>query len=365
MNKEIFISAGDISGDLHASNLISAIKKYDKDITVTSLGGYRLASVCDNFLFNLVDLNVHGFWEPIKQYFNLKKVFNSKVVTYLKKKKPNLLILVDYYGFNIKIAEFANSLNIPVYYFISPQIWATRYNRIKKIKKYIKHMFVIFPFEEVIYRKENIPVTYVGHPLLDIIPEIDNFSDFNTETYKIGLFPGSRKSVIKWNLPIMEKTAKIVAKEIKNTHFFIIGLSNLKESYEKSSLEVLYDVDYDTRKQLNLALTVSGTVSLENALLGIPMIIIYHLPWLMYFFIKSIIQVSNISITNILANKQITPELIQHNATPENISKLIISWLKNPEIMMNIRKEYIKLRTILGEKGAIDNTARIITNLLS
>ncbi|MFN3966529.1 MAG: lipid-A-disaccharide synthase, partial [Endomicrobiia bacterium] len=170
-NREIFISCGDPSGDFHASNLAKEIKKIAPEIKITSIGGEEIKKASDNFLYNIVDLHLHGFWEPVKQYFNLRKFFNEKVVNYLKNSKPKAVIPVDFYGFNIKLAEKAKSLEIPVYYYISPQIWATRKGRIKKLKKYIDHIFVIFPFEEEIYRKAGISVDFVGHPLLDVVPQ--------------------------------------------------------------------------------------------------------------------------------------------------------------------------------------------------
>jgi lipid-A-disaccharide synthase len=157
----------------------------------------------------------------------------------------------------------------------------------------------------------------------------------------------------------MEKAAKIIREEIKNVEFIIMGLSELK-SYYRTSLKVAYDTDYLTRRHLTLALTASGTVTLENALLGVPMIVLYHLPLFMYFIIKSIVHVSNISIVNLIVNRQIVPEFIQHSATPKNIAGLAVKWLKDPEVMENIKSEFARLPALLGQQGAVDRAAKII-----
>src|SRR3989339_492247 len=167
---EILICAGDPSGDIHASNLARELKKITPGCRISAIGGEKLRHEADNFIYDIVGLNVHGFWEPVKQYFRLKKFLDTRVADYLRGTKPSAVIPVDYYGFNIHLARTARELGIPVYYFISPQIWATRPKRIEKMKKYVNHISVIFPFEEKIYARAGVPVTFVGNPLLDSVP---------------------------------------------------------------------------------------------------------------------------------------------------------------------------------------------------
>ncbi len=366
--KELFISCGDPSGDIHASNLAKEIKRLSPEIRITSIGGKEIQKVSDNFLYNIVDLHLHGFWEPVRQYFNLRKFFNKTIISYLKNTKPTAVIPVDFYGFNINLSKKSKLFNIPVYYYISPQVWATRYSRIKKLKKYIDHIFVIFPFEEEIYRRTGIPVDFVGHPLLDIIPQ--NFTEQpknnNKNKYTIGIFPGSRKPVVKWNLPVMLKTAKIIKEKFPQTEIVIFGLENLKDCYKEiDSFPVVYDRDYEARKKIDLSITTSGTVTLENALLGIPMIVTYKLPWPMYFLIKSMISISTITIVNLIVKENIVPEFIQKEAKPEKIAEKAISWLSEPKLLNEIKNKLIETRKKLGEIGSYERTAKILLSKIN
>lgn len=368
MNYELFISCGDLSADLHSANLIRAIKKFEPKLRITAIGGEELKKVSDNFLFNLVELNLHGFWEPVKHYFKLKNLLNQTIYNYLRSNRPAAVIPVDFYGFNINLCRISHDLNLNVLYYISPQVWATRPNRINQLKKYINHMFVIFQFEEKIYRTAGIPTTFVGHPLLDLIPEEIQIQDSSLQKFRIveqkleiGLFPGSRKQVINWNLPIFLQTARIIKQSFQEVNFTIVGIESLKECYKNcNSINVNFDNNYNSRLKFDIAISTSGTVTLENALLGIPMIVIYRLPWSMYFLIKSIIKVSTITIVNLIAGEQIIPEFIQSKANPRNIAKLILKWLKNKNILVEIKHKYKQIRNMLGEPGSYDRTAKLI-----
>jgi len=359
-SKEIFISCGDPSGDFHASNLAKEIKKFAPEIKITSIGGKEIQKVSDRFLYNIVDLHLHGFWEPVKNYFNLKKLFNEKVISYLKEIKPAAVIPVDFYGFNINLSREAKLLNIPVYYYISPQVWATRKARIGKLRKYIDHMFVIFPFEEEIYRRAGIPVNFVGHPLLDIIKQ-NNIHQMQKNNCVIGFFPGSRRQVVIWNLPVMLKTAEIIKRKIPESEIIIFGRENIKECYKDiKEFTVVYDENYEIRKKIDLAITASGTVTLENALLGIPMIVTYKLPWPMYFLIKSMINVQTITIVNLITDQQIVPEFIQRKAKPEEIAEKAIFWLSDKNFLKEMKTRLLNIRKKLGEPGSYERTAKIL-----
>jgi len=364
MAKTIFFSVGDSSADLHASNIVLSLKGMDGDIKVCSAGGSRLKSVSDEFLYDIAGLDVHGYYEPFRQYFRLRDVFFGKIIPFLKNKKPDMVVLADYYGFNIRVAEAAKELGIPVYYFISPQVWATRPGRIWKIKKYVDRMLVIFPFEEQIYRDAGIPVTFVGHPLLDILPRGSGVEERGRERVRIGLFPGSRKQVIKWNLPVLLESAELIGRQISGAEFSIMGISTLKGCYG-NSVNVVYDAGYEDRRNLDLALSTSGTVTLENALLKIPMIVMYRLPALMYFIIKSMARVSQISIVNLIAGRPVIPEFIQDKAEPRKIADLAAEWLGDPGKTAEIREEYARLPALLGNGGAVEKAAKIIAEGIS
>jgi lipid-A-disaccharide synthase len=363
---KILICAGDPSAELHAVNLIKTIKRTNPDVTVTSLGGDSLRKISDKFLFDLIGLNVHGLWEPVKQYFRLKKVMTEIVGGYIKTDKPDIFIPVDYYGFNIRLAELCKSSGIPVYYFISPQVWASRKGRLNRIKKTVDHMMVLFPFEKKVYDDAGIPVTFVGHPFLDLIkPGPDkNYAGSRDTQAHIGIFPGSRRQVVRWNLPVMERIAELIKQKYGNVRFTVVGMSNLKGSYD-TKLDIAYDVDYETRRQFDLAVTVSGTVTLENALLGIPMIVVYHLPWLMYYLLKSMVLVSQVCIVNLVMGETVVPECIQHDSDPDKVSDLAVSWLQDRSILGQKQVKYKQFREMLGgvtgaTSGAINRVAGLI-----
>jgi len=372
-NISFFISAGDVSGDMHAANLVKAIKEINSSIKIFCIGGNRLKKECDFFLEDIVNLNAFGFF-PLKQILFLKKLL-KKIELNLKENKINKVILTDYYGFNIHIAKVAKQLNIPVYYFVSPQIWASRSGRIKNIAKYVKKVFPIFPFEKDIYLKASVDAVFEGNPLIDVVPDVDKEKKLD-EPLNIGLFVGSRQSVIKRHLPIILETVKILKSKI-NARFklFIAGgmdvwryrgikTANDKENrgmdvWKNRGIEVVDGNDWEKRKNIDIAINPSGTVSLENALIGIPMVVMYKLAWANYLLARLIVKVKYITIVNILADKPIVPEYIQHKATPQNLAEAVLKYL-NTDIYNKKRQELLQFKNMLGTKGVCERIAKNI-----
>lgn len=354
-NLSIFISAGDISGDIHAGNLAKKLKD-SANLTIFSIGGNCLKRNADFFIEDIVNINAFGFF-PVKQYFFLKEVF-KKVEKCLTENKVKKVILVDYYGFNIHIAKLAHSLNIPVYYFVTPQVWASRKYRIKNIAKYVKIAFPILPFEKEMYEKENVKVFFEGNPLVDLVP---NEQGKNIETLKnnitIGLFAGSRKNTIKRHLPIILDTVKILKEKI-NAKFILFSVDKTEQNVPKY-IEIKNGNDFEERKKIDIALCPSGTVSLENALMGIPMVVMYKLSWANYLLARLIVQVKYITLANILLNKELIPECIQHKATAKILSQNILDILKEKNYN-DIRQELLKFRRQLGPEGVYDRVAKRI-----
>jgi len=354
-NKSIFISAGDISGDIHAANLIKSIKS-NSDYKVYAIGGNQLKKVADEFIQDIVNINGFGFF-PIRQVFFLKKIFKI-VKEYLIEKKINKVILVDYYGFNIHVAKLAHELKIPVYYFVTPQVWASRKYRIKNIAKYVSIAFPILPFEKPMYEKENVKVFFEGNPLVDLVPNVTEKKDENTkEGVCIGLFAGSRKSTIKRHLPIILDTVKMLRKKI-NAKFILFSVDNFEQDIP-DYITVKKGNDFAEREKIDIALCPSGTVSLENALMGIPMVVMYKLSWANYMLARLIVQVKYITLANILLNKELIPECIQHKATAANLSKNILNVL-GKEKYCSIKKELLNFRQQLGPEGVYDRVAKRI-----
>ena len=360
-NISFFISAGDVSGDIHAANLVKAIKEINSSTKIFCIGGNQLKKVCDVFLEDIVNLNAFGFF-PLKQILFLKKLL-KKIEQTLTENKITKVILTDYYGFNIHIAKVAKKLNIPVYYFVSPQIWASRKGRIKQIAKYVKKVFPIFPFEKDIYLKESVNAVFEGNPLIDVIPDVDKEKKLG-EIINIGLFVGSRQSVIKRHLPIIFETAELLRKKVSAR--FMLFVSNLEdwkigrlEDWKNKGIEIVQGDNWQERKNIDIAINPSGTVSLENALMGIPMVVMYKLAWANYLLARLIVKVKYITIVNILANKLIVPEYIQHKATAENLTTAVLKYLE-PDTYKKNREELLQFKNMLGTKGVCKRIAKNI-----
>jgi len=390
MIKKIFIVAGDPSGDLHGANLVNALKEISSQIEIYGLGGERMERAGVRLLDNLTELAIVGFSEAINSIVAIRQIYR-KTEEFLRKEKPDKIVLIDYPGFNLRVASLAKRLKIPLIYYIGPQIWAWRRGRIKDIAELVNKMLVIFPFEEETYRKAGVDVSFVGHPLLDTIQptkskeEVCTKYGLDCDMPIIGLMPGSRKQEIERLLPVMLEASRRIA-ENRKVQFVLPLAGNIPMSYikeritefemnrlsrkkiskskkeEKLPLPILVvrDEDYNIRKTLTLALVASGTATLENACLGIPMIIVYKVSLFSYLLARLLIRIPTIGLANIVAGKKVVPEFIQRKARAEEIAKVSCHWLSNPGLMREIREELEKVKEKLGTRGASKRVARII-----
>lgn len=353
-NDKIFISAGDLSGDMHAANLVKEIKKLSPSTVITASGGENLKAVSDSFIEDIVNINAFGFF-PLKPVFVLKETY-KKIKAFFLSGRPDKVILVDYYGFHSFVAKLAKRMEIPVYYYVSPQVWASRRSRIKVLAANVKKMLCILPFEEKLYRDQGVDAFFVGNPLIDLVPEKTDFGPSSPPL--IGLFPGSRKSVIKRHMPIILKTAAILREKL-GAGFIIFSVNKNISAQLPDYIKHETGGDFEKRKLIDIALCPSGTVSLENSLLGIPMAVMYKLSYFNYFFIKMIATVKYITLANILAGKSIVPEFIQFDAEPEKIASCIIEQLKPGNYALKVN-ELLAFRKMLGKPGVSRRTAEII-----
>lgn len=359
MRKSILLVAGDPSGDLHGANLVKELKKILPEIKIFSLGGLHLAGVSDYFLHNLVELAVFGLGDSIKNYFFFREIFQKIVLRFLDSEKPAAVVPIDFYGFNIHLAQAAKERNIPVVYYISPQVWASRPGRVKKLARFIDKMLVILPFEEEFYRRAGVETVFVGHPLLDLIPANPApSSSLVPRPCHIGLLPGSRKAIISRHLPLIFEIAKEIKRIFPESKFLLPWTKNMPYSYleemvKKSPVDIslVYDENYQSRRKCEIAFACSGTATLENALLGIPTIIIYKTTWFFYSLARLLIKVPYIGLVNILSGKNLFPEFVQHQAKTEKIMEKAITWLKEPSSLEEIRSELFNLRKKLGQPG--------------
>ncbi|MEI7528942.1 MAG: lipid-A-disaccharide synthase [Elusimicrobiota bacterium] len=369
--KNILVIAGDPSGDLHAAALIRALRAKDPELTVTSMGGVRMQEVSTHFIYNLVSVGAVGFAEPFKNFFLWLKLIKL-ARHYMEEKRPACVIAVDFYGFNHQVLGLAAHRKIPAFYYISPQVWASRPGRAAKIAKLTKEIFVIFPFEEALYKKAGGNATFVGHPLLDLIPEpAEREIPPPDGAWNIGILPGSRKGEIARHLPIFLKAFYRIKEVHPKAKAFVFAVPEFPddrlvpelesaEKYWSKDVEIVREQDYKQRAKLDFAFTCSGTATLENALLGVPMAVAYRMPRFSWEIAKRVANVQYVSLVNILLKRPAVKELLQEKATVELLAQEAFSFLNNPPRIRASRKELTGLRALLGNRGAAERAAERI-----
>ncbi len=367
---KVLIVAGDPSGDILAAQLAQSMKKLIPNIRVVGVGGHQLEKTCDQFLMNIVTQHALGFYISPRKILFFHHILSRIITPVLESTKFDAVIPVDFYGFNSQVAKTAKRHGNKIFYYASPQFWASRPRRADKMKNIVDLFLCLFPFETDFYQKRGLPAKFVGHPLLDNLPQINHTAQKEKIEKIIGLLPGSRPDEIKRHLPIMMDACQRIKTEFPNTRFILFTVPNYNKSAYESLLlkatssnlviEMVEDTDFLWRSQLDMALTASGMETLENALLGIPMVVLYKTSWFNYWVVKSVINIPFIGMPNLLAGKEIVPERIQGKATPREISEPIIQWLKNPDRQKAVRNELLALRQKFGEKGASERAARTI-----
>jgi lipid-A-disaccharide synthase len=361
-----YIIAGEASGDLHGSNLIKELKKLDKNYSFRCWGGDLMNEQTNNLAKHHKDYSYMGFLEVFLNLYTIIKNISfckSDILKY----NPDIIIYIDFPGFNLRIAEWAKKNGFKNHYYISPQIWAWKESRIKLIKKVVDKMYVILPFEKKFYKeKHNFDVSFVGHPLMDEISEdTSKLSQKTSKDKTILLLPGSRDQEIKKLLPIMLS----VASEFKD-YKFIIGaapsqkLSIYQDYVKDSNVKIIQNKTYELLKNCTAAIVTSGTATLETALFKVPQIVCYKSSWTTYLIGKILLKNLNyISLVNLIANKLIVKELIQNACSKKNLIKELNIILEKKE-RAKIISNYNKLENNLGGRGASNKTAVIIYNYL-
>ncbi len=374
--KTIMIIAGEASGDLHAAHLVKELKSINPHLEIFGIGGRKMKEAGVEVVYDIVELAVVGFVEVLKHLKVFKKVL-EKLLILLDVRKPDAVILVDYPGFNLRFAKYAKEKNIPVIYYISPQLWAWGKGRIQEIKKYVEKMVVIFGFEEELYREAGVKVNFVGHPFLDIVKpgwkkeETIKHLHLNHHSKKIALLPGSRQKEIERHLPVMLASCEKIKTQIPDVEFILSRRRELDKSiYNKiisrSTIKPhsLEDRPYEIMDISDIVIVSSGSATLETAIMEKPMIIVYKTSFLTWFLARNMIKIPNIGLVNVVAGKKIVPELIQFNATAENIAKETLSILNNKELQKDIRQNLRKVKEKLGERGATERAAHIIQKFI-
>lgn len=372
----IFISAGESSGDMHGAELVQSLKKIAPQLSFYGLGGEEMEKAGVKLFYNIVEIAVVGLLEVTTNILKFVKIFYSTVGK-LKQDKPDLAILIDNPGLNLRLAKKIKNLNIPIIYYISPQVWAWGGKRIKRIKKLIDKILVVFKFEENFYRKENVNCKFVGHPLVEkVTPKMDPRifkNKFKISKYYpiIGLLPGSREKEIKSHLPILLKGAKLIHKNHPKSAFIIIKSSGVKKDFYQPfitnlsiPIKLISDYNYDCINASDFCLVASGTATLETAILETPMIIVYKVSYLTWLILKPQVKVPYIGMVNVIAGEKIVPELVQHQLRPKKIANLTNYFLENPEKRNLLIKELKRVKDSLGMGEASEKASKEIINFI-
>ncbi|HBG06926.1 MAG: lipid-A-disaccharide synthase [Geobacteraceae bacterium GWC2_58_44] len=371
------IVAGEASGDMYGATLAAELRALSPDTRFFGMGGGCMRQAGVETLVDANEMAVMGIVEVVGHLPVILKNFNI-----LKKRllsdPPSLLILIDYPDFNLRLAKVAKRAGVPVLYFISPQVWAWRSGRVKGIGEVIDMMAVLFPFEVPFYQKAGIPVSFVGHPLLDMVrPSMGKAEallsfGLDPERQTVGLFPGSRKSEIAKLLPDILEAAKLLKAQLPGLQFLLPLASSLRQEdiaseLQRSGLDVtiVSGRNHDVMVACDAAISVSGTVTMELALVGIPMVIVYRVSGLTYQIGKRVIKVPHIGICNIVAEKGVAKELIQHEVTPEAIAREIGALLTDGRYAESMREEFARVRVKLGSGGALGRLAGVASNMMA
>jgi lipid-A-disaccharide synthase len=372
----ILFSAGESSGDQHAANMFLELKKNQPDIKGFGMGGTKMAQAGIDIRYDSTGIAVIGVVEVIKHYGEIRRALKL-MQQIVSTERPDLLVCVDYKEFNLKLARYAKQLGIKVLFYVSPQVWAWRPGRVKVYGKAIDMMAVIFPFETAYYDAENVPVRYVGHPSVDKVHpqhgKAEDMTHFGLDEKKpvVGLLPGSRANEIKRMLPVMMGAAEKLQAGLPGIQFILpqadsIGDDLLEDYMSQSSVKitVIKNQPYDVIQCCDVVMTTSGTATLEIALLTVPMVITYKLATFTYWLGRWLVNTPFIGLPNIVLGKGIVKELIQHEATPDNLAAEVKRILTDKAYADEMRDNLSQVKKQLGQGGGSKNMAELALEML-
>ena len=369
---KIMISVGEASGDLHGASVAHALKAIQPDVKLFGMGGQAMLEAGVDIVYDIADLGIIGFVEIIK---NLPRLFRLRdtLAELMERERPDVLVIIDYPGFNMRLAKIAKSKGIPVVSYISPSVWAWGRGRAKEVAETVQKVAAIFPFEAEVYLEAGANVTFVGHPLLDIVKttmnqeETREYFAASANSPVVLLLPGSRQQEITNLLPVMLEAGEKIVKELPNCQFFLPVASTISQemiqniiSRYKVNVILTKDRTYDLMNIATVAIAASGTVTLEASLLKLPTIIIYKTATLTYFLGKILVKIPYISLPNIIAGRKIVPELLQYAVTADNIANEAMPVLTTPAIHKAVVTDLEEVRRKLGAEGAVRRVAQEI-----
>jgi lipid-A-disaccharide synthase len=373
--KKIMLVVGEASGDIHGADLVKALEKREANLRFFGVAGEQLSQTNFEVLFNVSQLAGMGLVELFGSLRNILQAYRI-LRKAMRERRPDLVVLIDFPEFNLRLARLANELAIPILYYISPQVWAWRRGRVRQIARRIDHMAVVFPFEVPFYETRGVKVNFVGHPLLDIVRVEDSrevtLTRLGLDTGKrtVAILPGSRREEVSRHLPVLLEAARQLRREV-DIQFLVIRASTVDRRDLESGLEgfplripIVEDRRYDAVHACDLAWTASGTVTLETALLLKPMIIVYRLSWFTYALARLLVKVKHVGLVNIVAGEGVVPELIQSAFTAARVVRESRNIMDNQDLRDGIVKKLVALREKLGTPGAADRVASIALSMI-
>jgi lipid-A-disaccharide synthase len=365
---------GEASGDVHGANLVKALHRRDASLKVFGVAGEQLQETDFEALFNVSQLTGMGLVELVGNVKNIWQAYRI-LRDSLKQRKPDLLVLIDFPDFNLRLARVAKALRIPVLYYISPQIWAWRRGRVRQIARSVDRMAVVFPFEVDFYRRHGVNVTFVGHPLLETVTaslsrgEVLARYGLDPQKKTIALLPGSRHGEVSRHLPTMMAAAAQMQATDKVQFFCLrastIDAGDLREMISDATIPIIEQDRYDAVRAADLVWTASGTATLETALLTRPMVIVYRMSWLTYCIARLLVRVEHIGMVNLIAGKRLVPELVQADFNPPRLIAESRRFLSDDRLRLAVIEELTRLRERLGSPGAANRVAEIALGMIA
>jgi lipid-A-disaccharide synthase len=371
----IVLSAGEASGDKHGANMFLAIQAINPAVRARGMGSTQMRQAGVTIEYDSANIGVIGVIEVLKHYPEIQRALKIMKQLMLSQ-RPDLLVCIDYKVFNLKLAQFAKQQGIKVLFYVSPQVWAWRPQRVITYGKAIDKMAVIFPFETTYYEAENIPVRYVGHPSINQVNPLQSKKaamtafGLHSNAPIIGLLPGSRVNEIKRMLPVMGEVVNQLQKSYPKAQFLLPQADSIRDELlspflKNTSIQVIKHQPYDVIQCCDVVISTSGTVTLETALLTIPMVILYKLSPLTYLLARHLVKIDTIGLPNIIAGKKIIQEFIQYDATVENITQEVIKILTDKVYNDTLCKELQAVKTKLGEGNGSKNMAKLVIEMLA
>ena len=372
MVQRVMIIAGEASGDLHGSGVVRELKRLSPTVDVFGVGGDKMKREGMDLIYHINELGFMGFIEVL-QHLPFIKTMEHTLEQIVKFKKPDVLVLIDYPGFNLRFARIARRYNVKIVYYISPQVWAWHRSRVKKIHSLVDKMLVIFPFEVDFYHTEGIDAEFVGHPLLEVLESRLNRKNFckrfSLEELRpiIALFPGSRKQEIDYIFPEMLSAARMLS--VQNNAEIVVGIAPTLEEeyfgtlYNVQGIHFIKGFTYEVMANADFAFVTSGTATLETACFGTPMFVVYKTSWFTYLIGRALVRIHSIGLVNIAAGKIIVPEFVQQRATAKKMAKSAIKLLNDKKRLADMKAELSKVKALLGTAGASHRVAERILQM--